>query len=176
MKLKLALASAVLLFATLARADSTPNTYTVVGQTNFASCAAVDASCSTVTYSLNLVAQDEPGAFAEPAPLGIEPVVLSLSGEINGVAITGSSGVLYQNLNQVEFPLLPVTFTSATGQEGNFDVSYLLPPVGNVALNYGQQIAYVNWNIVQTSEPPLFWYLSVSIVGLFLFRRYAWAG
>jgi hypothetical protein len=170
-KLKLAFAFAVLLFATLARADSTPDTYEVVGQTNFANCASVSASCSPITYSLSLVAQDEPDSFADVS----FPVVLSLSGEINGIAITGSGGVLYDG-NQVGFPLLPVTFTSATGQQGNFDVSYLLPPVGNVALNYGQQFAYVNWNIVQTQEPPLFWYLCASIVALFLFRRYVWAG
>jgi hypothetical protein len=158
----LVIASALLLFALSAHADSTPTEYSITGQTDFAACAAVEigvngSGCNAVTFALDATTLYDTSQNAIGPVLDIE----SLSGFANGVAVTGSGGYLLISANYLPFSPIPITIGGVPG-----DISFYF--ADNFVTFDG---ALVDWNVVQTPEPSAFLLLVLAIPLLLKYRN-----
>src|ERR1700691_2306823 len=116
MKMKLAVAFAVLFFATIARADSTEVTVDIT----VTSCVCDGDNPSTVPINMTaqLIVEPEMGTWFFPGEYytwtGIEDEVISITGNINGYAITF-----------LQPPIGDGSWISPSGNTGDWGLGYI---------------------------------------------------
>jgi hypothetical protein len=148
---------AALLFAIPAHADTTD--LTITGQTDFAACAAVEDGCSTVTFSLLAVTQFNP---LEGLITDGQYDVLSVTGNVNGLTVTGGGGSLLNGGLWLPYSEIPITIDGVPSVITFYFADNFIELDG----------ALVDWNVnVATPEPPTCLLLLLALPLLLKYRN-----